>query len=213
MNGKSAWQMLPAGLVQSGANNLSAPDDLIELARIAEPYGVKGWINLLPYSEDGTVLKSVKFWYVSGIKTAQPLFSAQNVFYPIAALQVKRHAGRFVAQIEGFSDRTDAESLKGASVWVSRACFPALKKGEYYWTDFVGLMVVNRQGVQLGRVLEMTDHGAHPIVVVTPDPALVSDQSAQLSIEYLLIPFVPIYIDEVNLGSGLLRVDWQADYS
>ena len=39
---------------------MNVPDDLVELGRIGEPYGLKGWVNVLPSSEEPDVLLKSK---------------------------------------------------------------------------------------------------------------------------------------------------------
>lgn len=186
------------------------PSDLVELGRIGDPYGVKGWINVHPHSGDNTALKHSKFWH---LKRPEPLravgvFSAPQAqaesapAISVAIVAARMHSGRLVAQLSGIDDRSQAELLKGAHVWVSRSSFPPLKKGEFYWVDLVGLSVVNREGLALGTVTEVTDHGAHPILCLDAGEGL----------EERLIPFVPAYIDKVDLPARVIAVDWQADY-
>jgi 16S rRNA processing protein RimM len=204
----------------------SVPTDLIELGRIADPYGIKGWLNILPHSADSAALKNAKIWFIQlpvvggfaasvraanassakGIKPSPP-----TDLKAVRIAQSKMHSGRVVVEIQGLSDRNLAEALKGGSIWVSRSQFPPLKKGEYYWIDLVGLSVMNREGACLGTVDEVMDHGAHPILVVTPMPSDAVDETAAPT-EEILIPFVPVYIDEVSLADKKISVDWQADY-
>jgi 16S rRNA processing protein RimM len=221
----------------------SVPSDLIELGRIADPYGIKGWLNILPHSADSSALKSAKVWFIQlpvpgGYAAAARAASAASAkgekpapptdLKPVRIAQSKMHSGRLVVEIQGLADRNLAEALKGGSIWVSRAQFPPLKKGEYYWIDLVGLSVVNRENVCLGSVEEVMDHGAHPILVVQPPEALPTDvpghsaapspdladskAKAPVQAEEILIPFVPVYIDAVSLADKKITVDWQADY-
>ncbi len=55
--------------------------------------------------------------------------------------------------------------LKGADIGVPRTALPAPEENEIYYSDLVGLAVVNRQGVRLGRVANVQDFGAHPVLL------------------------------------------------
>jgi len=68
--------------------------------------------------------------------------------------QAKEHGDAIVATAQEVSDRTAAEDLKGARVFISRASFPTADPDEFYWVDLMGLAVVNRQGERL-------DHRIH----------------------------------------------------
>lgn len=188
---------------------MNVPDDLVELGRIGEPYGLKGWINVLPSSEEPDVLLKSKQWWVSRLpasegaavrRVAQPKFE-DLVFEPFRVLQSKPHSSRIVAHLEGIEQPELAAQFKGRRVYVSRARFPAPAEGEYYWVDLVGCAVVNLEGKTLGSVIQVVDHGAHPILVVKGE--------AQ---EEMLIPFVAAYVLNVDTRAKQIQADWQEDY-
>ena len=188
---------------------MNVPDDLVELGRIGEPYGLKGWVNVLPSSEEPDVLLKSKQWWVSRLpvtdgaavrRVAQPKFE-DLVFEPFRVLQSKPHSSRIVAHLEGIEQPELAAQFKGRRVYVSRARFPAPAEGEYYWVDLVGCSVVNLEGKTLGQVMQVVDHGAHPILVVKG-----------AAVEEILIPFVAAYVLNVDTQTKQIQADWQEDY-
>lgn len=188
---------------------MNVPDDLVELGRIGEPYGLKGWVNVLPSSEEPDVLLKSKQWWVSrvpvaegaAVRRAAPPRFEDLVFEPFRVLQSKPHSSRIVAHLEGIEQPELAAQFKGRRVYVSRARFPAPAAGEYYWIDLVGCAVVNVQGQELGLVVQVVDHGAHPILVVKG----ASEQD-------MLIPFVAAYVLNVDTQAKQIQADWQEDY-
>jgi 16S rRNA processing protein RimM len=169
------------------------PDGLLELGRVVSAYGLKGWLKIQPSSAE-SVLPKVKTWWLE---------CPPGHFVCHTIKHAKMHGVSVVAQPEGMDDRTPAEALKGARVWVSRADFPKAPKDEYYWADLIGCEVLDPDGAVLGKVLGLQDHGAHPILEVRgPDE----------SREPLLIPFVASIILEVLMPQRSIRVDWRADY-
>jgi 16S rRNA processing protein RimM len=99
-------------------------------------------------------------------------------------------------------DRTAAEALRGARVFIGRASFPTPDPDEFYWVDLIGLQVFNREGVLLGEVLGLIDNGVHSVLQVRADPAAAER----------LIPFVAAYVDRVDLAARRIDVDWGLDY-
>jgi 16S rRNA processing protein RimM len=83
---------------------------------------------------------------------------------------------------------------------VPRKLLPKTAPDEHYWSDLVGLNVVNRAGRTLGRVVGLLDTGAHPVLRVESDGA------------ERLIPMVPAYVDAIEPAAGRIVVDWQEDY-
>ncbi len=193
--------------------NTVKPDELamVEVGRIAEPYGVKGWVNVIPFSDDPVALMRAKQWSVCRPK--KQLNQAGGALQFEAAIEYavmnkKQHSDRIVAQFMGFEDRTAAESLKGSLILLPRSAFPKTDEGEYYWVDLVGCSAVNRQGQTIGLVAEVVDHGAHAIVVLTADGA-----TGHKAEEEILIPFVPAYIDKVDIQARRIEVDWEHDFT
>src|SRR5260363_25185 len=90
-----------------------------------------------------------------------------------------------------------------------RADFLELPKDEYYWTDLIGLQVINTAGEILGIVRNLLDHGAHAVLCVEPH---ASNAASAGQNRELLIPFVNAYILEVDLGHHQMIVDWRSDW-
>ena len=102
----------------------------------------------------------------------------------------------------GIVNREAAIALKGADIGVPRATLPAADENEIYYSDLVGLAVINRQGVCLGKVSKVQDFGARPVLSVTDEATAVER----------MIPFVAVYVDGVDVAAGRVDVDWQLDY-
>ena len=101
-------------------------------------------------------------------------------------------------------DRTPAEALRGARIFVPRSSFPKAGKDEYYWVDLLGLNVVNREGVALGCVRDLMATGPHSVLCV-------EYTEGEQALERM-IPFVAAYVDAVDLPGKTITVDWQPDY-
>lgn len=177
------------------------PADAIEVGRIADAWGIKGWFKVLSHSADPQALFSSKRWFILPSEKGAKTFSG---VLKLAIREAKTHSDTVVATAQDVDDRTAAESLKGARIFVSRASFPTADKDEYYWVDLIGLAVVNREGVTLGEVRELLSTGAQTVLVMD----FLQDGKPQER----LIPFVAAYVDDVDLAKRVITVDWQLDY-
>lgn len=179
------------------------PDDAIEVGRVIDAWGVKGWIKVQPFSADPQALFSTKRWF---IKAPEQPRAPGAVPLPqlLKVIQAREHGEGIVAAVQEVADRSAAEALKGARVFVSRASFPTAEADEYYWVDLIGLDVVNRDGVALGRVADLLDTGAHAVL-------RIEDVSGGEPVERM-VPFVAAYIDQVDLPGRRITVDWSADW-
>lgn len=185
----------------AGLETAELPADAIEVGRIADAWGVKGWFKVLPYSADPEALFSSKRWFLL------PTEKGPKTFEGCACLSVKEakeHSDSVVATAHDVLDRNAAEALRGARIFVSRSSFPAASQDEYYWVDLIGLDVVNRQGEALGTVRELLSTG--------PQSVLVMEYIEDGKTKERMIPFVSAYVDDVDLPARQIRVDWQTDY-
>lgn len=177
------------------------PADAIEVGRIADAWGIKGWFKVLPYSATPEALFSSKLWYLLPAEKGPKTFAGT---LKVAIKEAKVHSDTVVACANEVVDRNAAEALRGARIFVARASFPAADKDEYYWVDLIGLDVVNRDDVALGRVKELLSTGAQTV--------LVMDYEQDGKTQERMIPFVAAYVDDVDLPARRIRVDWQPDY-
>lgn len=175
---------------EQSATDASQADSLLEMGHIAGPYGVRGWVRVTPYTEELTALLEYSPWY---------LYS-QGEWQPVEVLQGKPHGKGLVVQLAQCTDREQAAAMSGTKIAVYRSQFPGTEAGEYYWSDLIGLQVINRDGTVLGTVDHLIETGANDVLVV---------QGEQ---EYL-VPFISgQVIREVDIGKQIIRIDWDTDY-
>jgi len=185
----------------TGLEPAELPADAIEVGRIADAWGIKGWFKVLTFSAHPEALFSSKRWFLL------PTERGAQTFTGVASLAVKEaktHSDTVVATAHGVEDRSAAEALRGARIFVSRSNFPTVAADEYYWVDLIGLAVVNRQDEPMGSVKELLSAG--------PQTLLVLEYELEGKVCERMIPFVSAYIDDVDLQARRIRVDWQADY-
>lgn len=197
-----------AGVSSPALTPAQRPADAVELARVLEAWGIKGWVRILPHQAQPDALLKARTWWLEPpeAKFAKG-FSLFAGCVEVAVAECKPHADGWVARLEGVNDRNTAEALKGVRISVPRSAFPPPAEGEYYWVDLLGLDVINREGVNLGRVTDLLATGPTSVLVLQDsDPA----DSAK-TIERM-IPFVDAYVDAVDTTARRITVDWQADY-
>ncbi|QCB46366.1 ribosome maturation factor RimM [Hydrogenophaga sp. PAMC20947] len=186
------------------------PADAIEVGRIQEAFGIKGWVRIHPHSADTDALFASKVWH---LEPPEPKFargfSAFSGTVSVTVAEIKTQTAGIVAHLEGMDDRNLAEALKGVRIHVPRSAFPATPEGEYYWVDLIGLRVVNREGVDMGVVRDLISTGPNSVLVLefTETTAEGETQVAER-----MIPFVDAYVDKVDQAERLITVDWGLDY-
>jgi 16S rRNA processing protein RimM len=190
------------------------PDDAVEVGRIVDAWGVKGWIKVQPFASDPQALFSSRRWFLrpaEGQRAPRPATAAATPEL-LKVTSARQHGDVVVAQVQGVDDRSGAEALRGARVFVGRSSFPTAGADEFYWVDLIGLEVVNRQDERLGRVVGLLDTGPHSVMRVLPEGVAAGQGGEEADAAERLIPFVAAYVDEVSLEQRRIRVDWGADY-
>ena len=72
----------------------------------------------------------------------------------------------------------------------------------------IGLEVFNREGLPMGVVRDLMPTGPHSVLVLAyTDMVDGKEQDAER-----MIPFVAVYVDEVDQKARRITVDWQVDY-
>lgn len=176
------------------------PSDAVEVARITGAWGVKGWFRLQPLGRDAEGLLAAKVWHLRRDETAP---GSPPQLRSLRIRQARTHSDTIVACSDEVADRTQAEGLRGAKVFVARSAFPKTGNDEYYWVDLIGAAVVNRQGQTLGTVSGLLETGAHDVLCVRRPGRSDHDREGEQ-----LIPFVSAYVDSVDVPARRIVVDW-----
>jgi 16S rRNA processing protein RimM len=187
------------------ASDAEFPADAIEVARVLDAWGIKGWIRVQPYAKDPQALFSSRRWFLRPPEnhTGRPLRDAAAAALPavLRIVEAREHGDDVVAAVRDISDRSGAEVLRGARIFVPRSSFPTAGSDEFYWVDLIGAQVFNRDGVRLGEVTGLLDNGAQSVLQIRDGEA-----------PERLIPFVAAFIDQVDLPGRRILVDWGLDY-
>jgi 16S rRNA processing protein RimM len=165
---------------------------MVVMGRIVGAQGILGWVKVQTFTEYLDGLLDYDEWYLGNDK--QP-------WRKVAVLEANVHGKVLVARLPDIEDRTAAEQCKGLLVAVHRDSLPKQEPGEYYWSDLIGLKVINLADESLGIVETLLETGANDVLSV---------RDAQG--KEVLIPFLASVIQQVSLEEKVIRVDWQADY-
>jgi 16S rRNA processing protein RimM len=162
----------------------------ISVGKISGVFGVKGWVKVFSFTDPRENILTYSPWLLKkGDQT-----KAVNVVD--GQLQSKT----IVAQLSGVNDRDQAESLMGWDIFITRDQLPKAAKGEYYWSELIGLNVETIDGVQLGVVDSLLETGANDVIIVQGERERV-------------IPFLQGQtIINVDLDAGKIIVDWDPEF-
>lgn len=164
---------------------------MVIMGRIAAAHGIRGLVKIQPYTEYVDSLLDYESWWLG---------NEQGPWRKMEIPQCELHGKTLVAQLPDCPDRNAAEKLRGLLIAVPRSSLPKQGKDEYYWSDLIGLAVVNEANVPLGIVANVLETGANDVLCVRGDNGEI------------LIPFVDSAIRQVDMHNKIIRVDWALDY-
>ena len=168
-----------------------APQGMILLGRVHGAFGIRGELKLESFTDPEAAIFRYQPWL---------LRDAQGREHELAGVRGREGAKGLVATFPGIEDRDAAEALRGAELYAPRSVLPPPKPGEYYWVDLEGLRVLNLDGADFGTVSHLFSTGANDVLVARGD-------------RERMIPFLePDYIRSVDFESGVVIVDWDADF-
>ena len=156
---------------------------------------MRGAVKVHPFADDPLVWAKLSHWWVGQESLAPELWRQTRL------LRCKAHGDVLIAEMECLADRNASEAALGVLVGVPRAELPPAAKNEYYWADLIGLEVRNITDQVLGRVLGLIETPANAVLRV--GDGVQAEQ---------LLPFVAAVVLDVDLATGTVRVDWEADW-
>ena len=191
--------------------------DLVVMGRIVAPYGVFGWLKIVPDTEAFDGLFDYDNWWLG----------KGNDWREMVVETAKVHNDVIVVKLKGIDDRDAALACKGKQIAIPRAQLPEAEENEYYWSDLIGLRVKNLQDIDFGLIVDVFETGANDVIVVKPDvvepssdETMVADK-AQASktkadvkekLQERLLPFTAAVVLEVDIKAKTMLVDWDADF-
>jgi 16S rRNA processing protein RimM len=107
---------------------------------------------------------------------------------------VRQSPSVLLLRLEGITSRNQAEELRGREVLLPRSRLPPAEEGELYAADLVGLEVKTPSGEVLGRVEELFEAGAVPVLEVR------GARSMQ-------VPMVSEFVKKIDLTAGEIVVE------
>ena len=167
-------------------------NDIVVLGRLADPYGIRGWLRLYPFGDDPLNWSKMPVWWIA--REGEP-------WREVGLQGLKAHGDGVVVLLEGVADRTAAEAMKGVLVGAPRDALPATDDDEFYWADLIGLEVINTADERLGKIAGLIETGANDVLRV------VGDDGCER-----LVPFVSAVVLVVDKEAGCVRVEWGSDW-
>ncbi|MCX7189739.1 MAG: ribosome maturation factor RimM [Methylotenera sp.] len=178
---------------------------MVVMGRIVAPYGVFGWLKIVPDTEAFDGLFDYDTWWLG----------KGDDWRELLVETAKIHNDVIVVKLKGIDDRDAALACKGKQIAVPRAALPKAEDNAYYWSDLIGLRVKNKQDVDFGLIVDVFETGANDVIVVQAD-AVKLEVTEKVAVkdkpQERLLPFIADVVLDVSLKNKTMLVDWDADF-
>lgn len=130
--------------------------EIFEIGQIVNSYGIKGFVKVVPFTDDITRFEDLKTIYVEqGKKLIE--YTIEDVKYSKKLVLLK---------FKGIDDINDTVSLKNCYLKVNREYAAKLDENSYYIVDLIGLEVYTDENNFLGNLCDIFPTGSNDVYVV-----------------------------------------------
>jgi 16S rRNA processing protein RimM len=154
------------------------------MAVIGAAHGIRGELRVKTFTADPLALGDYG-----------PLSARDGRVFEVAGIRPQGNV--VVVRFEGVGDRNTAEALTGTELFIDRSALPGeLEEEEFYHADLVGMTVLDENGMEIGKVSAVQNHGAGDILEIK-GPGL----------DAVLVPFTKAAAPSVDIASRRIRID------
>jgi 16S rRNA processing protein RimM len=158
--------------------------DWVPMAVVRRPHGIKGALKLHLFHPGGQALKK-------GQRVLLRSSTGKEVESEIRGID---GAGNLT--LDSVSDRNQAESWRGAELFMARADFPDADDDEVYLVDLLGCQAHDQDGDAVGEVVGFSTNGPQDLLELDDGKGGIH-----------LFPFVPELILQIDLEDRVLVLD------
>ncbi len=131
-------------------------NDFLEIGKIVNSYGVKGFFKVVPFTDDITRFDNLKNIYIEKNKKLEKK----------EIEEVKYHKNLVLLKIKGIDDINDTEQYKNCYLKIDRENAVKLPEDTYFITDIIGIQVFTEEGELLGNIIDVFPTGSNDVYVI-----------------------------------------------
>jgi 16S rRNA processing protein RimM len=167
---------------------LSTPAQQLRVGRLTKAHGLKGALKLELFTDDPDKRFTPGAVFTLQVPTSSPWHGKT-----LTLAELRWYNGQPVGFFEGIADRTGAESLVKAILWIDQQPDEPDEPDAWYDFQLVGLRAM-RDGVEVGTVARVEHFPAQDLLVIATGEREV------------LVPFVSAIVPTVDIAAGTVTV-------
>ena len=167
---------------------MSTPAQQLRVGRLTKAHGLKGALKLELFTDDPDKRFTPGAVFTLQVPTSSPWHGKT-----LTLAELRWYNGQPVGFFEGIADRTGAESLVKAILWIDQQPDEPDEPDAWYDFQLVGLRAM-RDGVEVGTVARVEHFPAQDLLVIATGEREV------------LVPFVSAIVPMVDIAAGTVTV-------
>lgn len=160
--------------------------DYFEIGQIVNTYGIKGFLKVVPYTDDIKRFEKLKSVYIEQKNKKEEAFIEE----------VKYSKNLVLLKIKGIDTIEQAEKYKNSIIKIDRKNAVELPENSYFIADLIGLDVYTVDGENLGKLEDIFRTGSNDVYVVKNELG-----------KQILLPAIESVIKQIDLDGSKIIVN------
>ena len=130
--------------------------NLLEIGQIVNSYGIKGFLKVVPFTDDVTRYENLKTIYIEKNKKLKEM----------EIEEVKYHKNLVLLKLKGIDDINDTLEYKNCYIKIDRKDAVSLPEDTYFIIDLIDMEVYTDEEKLLGKIVDVFPTGSNDVYVV-----------------------------------------------
>lgn len=158
---------------------------LMEIGQIVNTYGIKGFVKVVPFTDNINRFEDLKSVYVE-TKNDLEIYQIEDVKYSKNTVLLK---------FKGIDDINQAEKYRNCYLKIDRKDAVELPEDTYFIVDLLDMQVYTDENLPLGKIIDVYPTGSNDIYVVKNDEG-----------KQILLPAIGQVVKEVDIQNKKMIV-------
>ena len=120
-------------------------EEYLELGQIVNSYGIKGFLKVVPYTDDNTRFNDLETIYIE----------KSNKLQEYVIEEVKYSKNLVLLKLKGIDTIEQAEKFRNCYLKINRKDAIELEEDTYFLVDLIGIEVFTESGENLGNIIDV----------------------------------------------------------
>ena len=161
-------------------------DEYLEIGQIVNSYGIKGFLKVVPFTDDITRFEKLKTVYIQ----------YKNNLEEVEIEEVKFHKNLVLLKVKGVNTIEDTLKYKNCYLKINRKDAVVLPEDTYFIVDLIGTKVYDQDENNIGTIIDVFPTGSNDVYVVKDELG-----------KQILLPAIGSVIKQVDIPNKKMKVN------